>query len=324
MKRTNYFNYIEEKMNILGHRISTRGKLNLLDLNIYSETFITDLLNLILNLKLKNMNIIKQNVEGIDLIDEINKIIVQVSATSTKQKINKSLEKSILSEYSDYRFKFIAIANDVKNLKNKEYINPYNVQFDTNGDIIGIVEILKIILDMKIEKQKEVYEFIKNELSNDIDILKVDTNLAIIINILASEDLGACNESPEINKFEIERKIEFNELMNIRDTIDDFKIYYHKLDEKYSEFNKIGKNKSLSVLNLIRTKYRQTIIETDNKASVFYNIIDKVIKMILESKNYTEIPYEELEMCVYIIVVDAFIRCKIFENPEGYSHVVTR
>ena len=36
------------------------------------------------------------------------------------------------------------------------------------------------------------------------------------------------------------------------------------------------------------------------------------------SNNYAEIPYEELEICVEIIVVDAFIRCKIFENPEGY------
>jgi hypothetical protein len=324
MNSSHYFNYIEEKINTLGHRIAIRGKLNILDLNIYSETFFTDLLNLILNWELRNMNIVKQNVEGIDLIDDKNKIVAQVSATSTKQKINSSLEKSILSEFSDYRFKFVAIANDVKDLKNKKYTNPHNIKFDANDDIIGIVEILKIILNMNIDKQKDVYKFIKKELGSEIDILKVDTNLAVIIGILASENLGDCNESPEINMFQIERKIEFNELSDVRDTIDDFKIYYHKLDEKYSEFNKEGTNKSLSVLNLIKSQYRKIVMENDDKSIVFYKIIDKIIEIISKSKNYIEIPYEELELCVYIIVVDAFIRCKIFENPEGYSHVIAR
>ena len=56
---------------------------------------------------------------------------------------------------------------------------------------------------------------------------------------------------------------------------------------------------------------------------MFFSIIDNLIQLIMKSKNYVEIPYEELEMCVSILVVDAFIRCKIFKNPEGYNHVVT-
>ena len=57
---------------------------------------------------------------------------------------------------------------------------------------------------------------------------------------------------------------------------------------------------------------------------LFFSIIDAIIGIIMNSKNYKEIPYEELEMCVHILAVDAFIRCKIFKNPEGYNHVVTR
>ena len=33
MKRSEYFNYIEEKLNFLSYRIKSRGKINLLDLN---------------------------------------------------------------------------------------------------------------------------------------------------------------------------------------------------------------------------------------------------------------------------------------------------
>lgn len=86
MNRSYYFNYIEEKLNTLAVRIKKRGKLNLLDLNIFSETFFADMLNIVFGFQLKNLNIIEQNVEGIDLIDEKNKIVAQVSSTCTKQK----------------------------------------------------------------------------------------------------------------------------------------------------------------------------------------------------------------------------------------------
>ena len=50
MNRTNYFNYIEEKLNFLAYRIEQRGKINLLEFNIHSETFFADLCNAIYGL----------------------------------------------------------------------------------------------------------------------------------------------------------------------------------------------------------------------------------------------------------------------------------
>ena len=109
MNRSRYFNYIEEKLAVLAYRINQRGKLNILDLNTYSENFYAELLNIVFNFKLVNMNAMIQNVEGIDLIDDTNKIIVQVSSTSTKQKIESSLSKDIFLKFPGYRFKFISI-----------------------------------------------------------------------------------------------------------------------------------------------------------------------------------------------------------------------
>lgn len=45
-------------------RIKNRGKINLLDLNIYSETFFAELMNYLLGYNLENINAIKQNAEG--------------------------------------------------------------------------------------------------------------------------------------------------------------------------------------------------------------------------------------------------------------------
>lgn len=324
MNSTNNFNYIEEKINSLAYRIESRGRINLLELNIHSETFFADLMNILFDYQLVNQNPNKQNVEGIDLVDDKNKIVAQVSSTCTKQKVEASLEKKIFDKYKGYRFKFVSISKNADRLRKLDYKNPYGALFSPDTDIIDTKSILNIILYMQIDKQKQVYEFIKKVLGNEIDIVKVDSNLATIINILASENLANNIESPEINTFEIDKKIDFNDLITVKDTIDEYKVYYHKLDEKYKEFDKQGANKSLSVFRVIKGQYTKFLAESKNSHDLFFTIIDNVIGIIKNSKNYIEIPYEELEMCVHILVVDAFVRCKIFKNPEGYNHVITR
>ena len=324
MNRSLYFNYIEERINFLSYRIERRGKINLLDLNIYSETFFADMINMLLGYELENANVIKQNVEGIDLIDHVNKVVAQVSATNTKQKIENSLKKEIIKKYKGYRFIFIPIVGEADALREKAFRNPYGIKFNPEEDIYDIKSILNIVMNMKIGKQQNFYTFIRDELGNDVDLVKVDTNLAAIINILSKENLVNVTDSPEINHFEINRKIEFNNLNNAKGTIDLYKIYYSKLDEKYIEFDKLGVNKSLSVFSVLSNQYIKLQNENKEDSDIFYSIINNVIEIIQKSKNYVEIPYEELEMCVSILVVDAFIRCKIFKNPEGYNYVVTR
>src|SRR5690606_23861989 len=110
MNRLEYFNFIEEKLNLLALRIASRGGLNILDLHLHSEDFYTHFLNLLFDWNLVNTNTIQQNTPGIDLVDIKNRIVVQVSATATKQKIQSALSKN-LSKYQRYTFKFIAITS---------------------------------------------------------------------------------------------------------------------------------------------------------------------------------------------------------------------
>lgn len=119
------------------------------------------------------------------------------------------------------------------------------------NDIYDIKSLLNIVLNMNIKNQRTLYEFIKDELGNSVDMVKVNTNLASIINILSQDNLANVIDSPEINSFEIFRKIEFNDLLSVQPTIDDYKIYYSRLNEKYKEFDKQGVNKSFSVLSTI-------------------------------------------------------------------------
>lgn len=317
MNRTRYYNYIEEKLNFLAYRIEKRGKINLLDLNIYSETFFAELFNILYDYNLVNLNCIKQNAEGIDLVDTKNKIIIQVSATCTKEKIENSLNKGIYLFYKDYNFKFISISKEVSNkLRITEFENPYNLIFDSQKDILDSTTLLRYILNLEIDKQKILFEFIKKELGEEISTVKVDSNLAEIINVLAKEDLDLKSAKINTTVFVIEEKINYNNLNGVRELIDDYKIFSVKLNQKYTEFDRGGRNKSTSILQIIRKQYVKLKNEKKNSEEIFYGVVENIMKIIEESANYKKLPFEELEMCVDILVVDAFMRCKIFENPE--------
>lgn len=323
MNRTKYYNYIDEKLHTLAHRIISNGKLNMLHLHMHSESFYLHLFNLLYGYNLKNLNESLQNVEAIDLVDDNKKVVIQVSSTSTKQKIESSLEKDLIKKYSDdYTFLFISIAKDAKNLKDKTYNNPHNITFNPQKDIYDITSILNTILLADIDKQKKIYQFIKKELGNEIDIVKLDSNLATIINILAKENWDDSNKYDTTNPFEIERKITYNKLDSAKDIIKEYEVYYGRVDKKYSEFDAMGHNKSNSVLANIKREYIK-LKNKSNSDDVFFSIIEQLKEKILNSANYIQIPIDELELCIDILVVDTFIRCKIFENPEGYNYATS-
>jgi len=315
MTRQEYINDIEALLSWLVSSVNLRGKLNLLDLHIHSENFFAQLLNLIYNWKLSNMNKVKQNISGIDLVDDAQKIILQVSAEISKQKIEVSLSKIDVVKYTGYNFKFFGITNDAKNLRKNKYLCQEVIIFNSQTDILDMTTILKNVTSMKIEKIEEIHEFLHKEIKMPISQEKIETNIAVIIETISHIELEK-NYKPEIIPFEIEKKIIHNNLIKSRSIIDDYKQYYTIIDKIYTEFDKLGNNKSLSVLNNLKSIYIDRS-EIKNQDDCFQQIIDDVVNFVKQSSNYKPIHEEELLMYVGIIVVDAFIRCKIFKNPEA-------
>lgn len=68
MNSGKYFDFIEERLNTLSVRISSRAALNLQDINISAEYFFRDLLNMMYGWNLLNLNDIQKNAPGIDLL----------------------------------------------------------------------------------------------------------------------------------------------------------------------------------------------------------------------------------------------------------------
>jgi len=322
MNRPNYFNVIEERLNFLALRIISRGRLNILDFHGHSENFYQYFLNELYGWTAKNENDNKQNVEVIDLIDHTNKFVIQVSATASKQKIESSLSKNSIKNYKGYAFKFVSIARDADDLRKDTFKNPYGINFVPSSDIVDIKSILTKIRGLLIDDQKRIYEFIKKELVPEIDPMKLETNLATVINILSKENWDKTEPVAEINSFEIDRKISYNNLNAAKVIIADYAVHYGRVDKIYTEFDSQGSNKSSSVLSTIRQDYAKVKSNlTDDQ--LFFEVISKVEEKILNSSNYSSIPFDELELCVNILVVDAFIRCKIFENPNNYNYATS-
>ena len=314
---------LKKKLITLSVRISQRGKLNLLSLHTHSENFYRDFFNKLYGWNLENLNQRILNVEAIDLVDNTNKIVIQVSAVNTKTKIDSALSKESLKSYIGYQFKFINICKDAKSLRNQSYDNPHKLSFIASKDILDVHSILKDIMGLKTQELKNIFDFIKSELGGEIDITKLESNLATIINILSEENWDDNKKELLINTFEIDRKITINNLDSSIGIINDYKIYYSEVDKKYAEFDKLGKNKSSSVLSAIRNEYLMAK-NNKNPDDLFFHVIDKVQEKIVNSSNYKKIPQEELLLCINILVVDAFIRCKIFENPINYNYASSR
>ncbi|WMT41183.1 SMEK domain-containing protein [Paenibacillus sp. D2_2] len=327
MKRQRYYNEISERLEILSNRIKTNGKLNVLDLNIHAETFYRDLLNCIYGYKLESGNVSSANMEAIDLIDTENKLVIQVSSTATKQKIENTLNKEKTSEYAaeNYKIKFLFIADEAKNLRSNKYSNPHNISFSPQEDIIDKISLLTTISQLAIGSYILVHDLFIMEFGGAPNPSKITTNLATIVNLLAEEDLDEGGTSTNLNLYNIDEKIVYNELGVIKETtINEYMPYYSKLDRLYKEFEHEGKNKRVSVLRKLTSFYEKELCNNNiSNVEKFFNVVSNVEEYIFNSNNLNDIEEDVVEMCVKIITVDAFIRCKIFKNPKGYNHVAS-
>ena len=320
MTRKELYDYVEERIAVLAYRVEMRGKLNILDLHLHSENFYRDFLNLLYGWNLENLNKTNQNVEAIDLIDEAHQLVVQVSATNTKQKIENTLSKELMAKYSGWTFKFVSIAKSADGLREKSYVNRYGLQFEPKKDVVDVASLLREILNLQTDDLKKVYDFVRREFGNDLTAFALESDLVRVITMLANVDASEFDGFRLENEFEVEDKIDFNSLVGAADVIREYNVWQMAVRRVYAAFDAEGTNKSFFVLQKIRSFY----IAHKQKMSadeLFDAVRGEVKNEIMGNASSKDLSVEAIDVCADILVVDAFIRCKIFENPKGYSNV---
>ena len=319
MNRDIYVTKIKTLLNILKCEIKDSGKLNMLDINVHAEDFYRDLLNLIYCWQLQNMNQWNQNAAGGDLWYNGGKLVIQVSSTTTKDKIQSSIDKLSEEQFAGYRFKFLRIDGDVKKLRKESFNTHDDIAFDPSVDIIDISTLLKDIAHLGIDSLIKVYELCVKEII-PLDTPKItETDLAIVVKALAT-NVRDWSKGRRPIEYDVEKKIVFNHLEEHRRLINDYKLYIGKLTAVYDEFVDNGTDYSFIILQNLSDMYSRYLGQYESNA-LFDKIVDEARELAMNSKSAEDIPVDRVNVCINVIVIDAFIRCKIFEDPEGYSYV---
>lgn len=311
-----YIDIILGALSQLTVEVSWRGKLNLTDIHVMSEDFYAGFLNIVYGLHLRNANITNQNAEGIDLVDDENNIIIQVSSICKKNKIDHSLQEvGKHSEYQGYRFRFLPLVVGNANYHRQQtYTVPAGVSFDPKDDIIDVPTIQKELqTDLSGQKLENAAEFVKRNLHfSFLEGEKLMSGLEYIIVELSKD--GSEDSEIDTRLYQIEAKIAFNGLSYGKEIINEYYKQYKKVNHIYEVYSNQGQSKSKAVLQKIHKIYLS--FKQNYSGDDLFRKIENEICRCIDARNMPEnFTQEELEMCVDILMVHAFIECDIFEKP---------
>ena len=290
--------------------------MNLLDSNVLLEDVFKEILNITYGLKLQNANLIKQNIRAIDLIDCSSKTIIQVSSDNSKAKVQTSLDKIELPKYEGYTFKFVCISKGVSHLKKHHFNVPEGISFNAETDCYDDKRILRDVLAKDIDTIRKLALYLEESILPATADERRPSVITYVINRLADEPLAEIAVNPDTKSFDLEPKIDFNSLKKWRDIISEYTVFSLLVDKIYRAYDEQGVNKSFAVLSSLHDLYLNLASELTGDA-LFDKLLESVYDIVNKDYEYNEsLTREELQVNIKIVLVDAFVKCKIFKKPE--------
>lgn len=307
---------ITSRLSYLSSEVRLSGSMNLLDSNVLLEDVFKEILNITYGLKLQNANLIKQNIKAIDLIDCSSKTIIQVSSDNSKTKVQTSLDKIELPKYDGYTFKFVCISKGVSHLKKHHFNVPEGISFNAETDCYDDKRILKDVSAKDIDTIRSLASYLEKSILPATADERRPSVITYVINRLADEPLAEVAVNPDIKPFDLEPKIDFNSLKKWRDIISEYTVFSLLVDKIYRAYDEQGVNKSFAVLSSLHDLYLNLASELTGDA-LFDKLLESVYDIVNKDYEYNEsLTREELQVNIKIVLVDAFVKCKIFKKPE--------
>ncbi|MGF7402392.1 SMEK domain-containing protein [Campylobacter concisus] len=247
MSRKEIIDSITKSIAILKYEIEHKQSLSDYSLNIYSENLYRDMLNVIYGYDLENANADNKNAEYIDLVDDKNKIFIQVTSTKTKAKIDNTLK--ILETKPNFKIKILYLLDkpSPRDSSFDEWRNKYSI--DVEKCLIDTKDLLKDINNLEQTKLGEIYSFF------DIKILKTYTT-EMVLNLVIKHILRQY------------RKIKINYLDDFNNT--------KEVDEKL-KINSLIERTSIEIKRGL--DYRDSIEEL-NDDTTMSNLQDFIVRKI--------------------------------------------
>lgn len=156
---------IIDKFSTLELKISYHNSINLTDINIFSETFFAELLNIVYDYKLVSCK--NHNQASIDLIDDKNGIAFQITSIKKKKKVQDTLNSFYAQNlYINYPILNILVMG--KKQKRYENLKTYSeFEFNSNSNILDFSFLIKKIKLISTPKMHKVLRLFTSELSDD-------------------------------------------------------------------------------------------------------------------------------------------------------------
>lgn len=181
-----------------------------------------------------------------------------------------------------------------------------------------------------------------NYLTSPIDIVRSPSIFMNLVEIIASMDnYQDLSPQDDFSTYDIEGKIDFNDVIKYRSRIEDFYLYNNMIEKSYQALNEKMPTAREKSLNRINQYYRDCVgdLKIENKAylknieckieknkaslQIIKDNSDKIISYVIENVkktcvgalNSTAVSIEEIEMHAACIVFHAFVECKVLEKP---------
>lgn len=176
---------------------------------------------------------------------------------------------------------------------------------------------VKLLRQWKTEHESKMMIVLSKKSSLLIEAINAISNLALI------EDMNLDSASPK--SFPINEKISYNSIVRNKFLIDDYKIFYSKINALYDELENQGNFKKENLLRYIKNLYLPIKGKYIKNSSDVQKIIrlnsDNIIEDIQETlskrlANNNNVYSEDVDFGISVIIVDAFMRCKILEEPK--------
>ena len=128
-----------------------------------------------------------------------------------------------------------------------------------------------------------------------------------------------------LQAFNITEKISYNNIKRNKCLIEEYGGYYGKINSLYGELESQGSFKKEKLLRNIRAVYLKTKGKYTQGASdpmpiiqekaddIIEDIENEFLSLVADTDKYPE----DISFGISVVLVDAFIRCKILEKPEG-------
>jgi len=156
---------------------------------------------------------------------------------------------------------------------------------------------------------------------------KIKSNPSMLkntINAIASIDIDSLDDPKNFKAIDPRNKIKYNNLKRNIVVIDEYKVYRGKINSLYDELEiqgSIRKEKLLSNIKRIYTVIKGnyvldslniTQIVQENADDIYDDVYDKLYEELEGEENWIE----DIALGIQLIMVDAFVRCKILEEPQ--------